>query len=562
MRFTVLLLAALILASMGVAATADTGFTAWVADPLVKVTRNMPATSTRAVQIEAVANEYESGQIVVSSGVDIKKMTARISSFDGPAGPKPQGKLNIVGYVPIKHGTGGAPEEYIVARPPVELPDVLFDNKPVSVEKGNNQPVWVTVYVPKGTVPGKYTASVVINCDNEMASVPVNVTVHGFELPDKRTLHVTNWFTAKHIADAHKVELWSEPYWKWLEVWARAMADHRQDTIITPAPQLVKGLDDGNGNLTFDFSDFDRWVDIFDRSGAGGIIEGAHMCTRMGWDATELHALYVNTKMPDGSWRKWVDHAASGEEHVKVMSQYLPALQKHLEEKGWLQRYVHHIADEPTETNAKAYVEVAKMIRKYAPKLRIIDACMCESIVGAIDVWVPVTSALDAKMEFYKGRKQLGEEVWFYTCQAPKGKYMNRFIDYHTLSTRLLHWLNYKYDVTGYLHWGLTTWRGDPFTNMEPAWRENAYLPPGDDHLVYPGPLGPLSSIRWEAMRDGIEDYEMLKLLEKRNPKLAAEICNSVVQSFTEYTLDPVVFKKARGRMLDTLETYNGGDNR
>jgi hypothetical protein len=97
---------------------------------------------------------------------------------------------------------------------------------------------------------------------------------------------------------------------------------------------------------------------------------------------------------------------------------------------------------------------------------------------------------------------------------------------------------------------------------MEPAWRENAYLPPGDDHLVYPGPMGPLSSIRWEAMRDGIEDYEMLKLLQKRNPKLASEICNSVVQSFTVYTLDPVVFNKARCRMLNALEIDAGGRNR
>ncbi|MGI6295610.1 MAG: glycoside hydrolase domain-containing protein [Armatimonadota bacterium] len=557
MRLAVLVVSAMIITSMGVTAMGSTGFAAWVADPLVKVTRDMPAASANVVQIDAVANEYASGQIVVSSGADIKNMSARISTFDGPAGPKPQGKLNIVGYAPIKYGTKETPDEFLVAKPPVELPDVLLENNPVAVEKGKNQPVWVTVYVPKGAASGKYTASVVINCDGQMVSVPVQVAVHGFELPDARTLHITNWFSYRHIANVHKVEPWCEPFWKWLEVWARAMADYRQDTVLTPTPQLIRGIDDGKGNLTFDFSNFDRWVELFDRSGVDGIIEGGHMCGRKGgdWSSKDLEAWFINTTMPDGSWRKWEDASAVGEEHKKFLSQYMPALQKHLEEKGWLGRYVQHIADEPTDTNAETYIAVAKLLKQYAPKIPIIDASMCETIAGAIDIWVPQTSGLDQKLDFYQARKQLGEHVWIYTCLSPKGKYMNRFVDYHTLSTRLLHWVNFKYDATGYLHWGLTYWHGDPFKDLEPNWGGDTFLPPGDDHLVYPSSRGPLSSIRWEAMRDGIEDYEMLKLLQKQNPKLASEICDSIVQSFTLYSLDPVAFNAARMRLIKALSS-------
>ena len=557
MRLAVLMLSAIVMVAIGGGVMADDKFSAWVADPLVKVTPDMAPTAVKSVRIDAVSNEYESGQIVVTSGCDVKKMTASISAFTGPAGPKPQGKLNVVGYVPIKHGTKETPDEFLVAKPPAELPDPLLENKAVSLEKGKNQPVWVSVYVPKGATPGQYAASVVINCDDQMMSVPVQVTVHGFELPDARTLHVVNWFSSIHIANTHKVELWSDAFWKWLEVWARAMGDYRQDTVLTPMPQLVRGIDDGKGNLTFDFSRFDRWVELFDRSGVNGIIAGGHMCGRKGgdWSSKELDAWFINTTMPDGSWRKWEDTSAVGDEHKKFLSQYMPALQKHLEEKGWLNRYVQHITDEPTDTNAETYNAVSKILKQYAPKIPIIDASMCETIAGAIDIWVPQTSGLDRKLDFYQGRMQMGEEVWIYTCLSPKGKYMNRFVDYHTLSTRLLHWVNFKYDATGYLHWGLTYWHGDPFKDLEPNWGGDTFLPPGDDHLDYPSPRGPLSSISWEAMRDGIEDYEMLKLLEKQNPKLAAQICDSIVQSFTVYNLDPNAFNAARMTLIKALSS-------
>ena len=55
-------------------------------------------------------------------------------------------------------------------------------------------------------------------------------------------------------------------------------------------------------------------------------------------------------------------------------------------------------------------------------------------------------------------------------------------------------------------------------------------------------------------MRDGIEDYELLKLLEKRNPKLARQICGSIVKSLTDYTLDPAAFRTARGKLVSALE--------
>ncbi len=173
---------------------------------------------------------------------------------------------------------------------------------------------------------------------------------------------------------------------------------------------------------------------------------------------------------------------------------------------------------------------------------------MCNEIAGSIDVWVPLPQHFEGDIKFFQERRKAGDEVWFYTCLTPKGEYMNRFLDYPLIKTRLLHWANFKYGLTGYLHWGFNYWHGDPFKDLQSDW-----LPPGDSHIVYPGKRGPLSSIRLEALRDGVEDFELLKLLEKKDPKAARRICDAVVRSMTDYALDPAAFRKARMKLIKAL---------
>lgn len=544
--------------TMGVCAMgSDLRFQVRAVDPLVKVlqTGTLPeAKSSNAVRIDAVRNEYESGQIVISADEKIDKLTATLGPLTGPDGPKPHLKLNFVGYVPVKRGTVKTPPEHLVAKAPGEFPDPLMEELSASVEAGKNQSIWLTVYVPKDAVPGDYRGSIEITGDGQAQSVPIKVTVHNFTLPDARTLHITNWYSPNNIANAHGVELYSEAYWRWLEVWARFMADHRQDTILIQPIDLIKGRDDGKGNLTFDFSQFDRFVELFEKAGVIGIIEGGHIAGRNGpWETPDFDGFYPAITMPDGSTRKNPQVKVTSEEYKHFLSMFLPALQNHLEEKGWLDHYVQHLTDEPIPENAESYKKAAGYIRQYAPKLKIIDASMCSLITGAIDIWVPQPKEFGEKLSFFQEREKAGDKVWIYTCLDPKEKYMNRFIDYPLLDVRLLHWVNFKYNLPGYLHWGLNYWTGDPFKDLEPNWGGDTYLPPGDSHITYPGKSGPLSSIRFEAMRDGIEDYELLKLLEKKQPKLARQICDSIVRSLTDYTLDPAEFRKARARLVDAL---------
>jgi hypothetical protein len=81
----------------------------------------------------------------------------------------------------------------------------------------------------------------------------------------------------------------------------------------------------------------------------------------------------------------------------------------------------------------------------------------------------------------------------------------------------------------------------------------------GDGFLVYPGKSGPVPSIRWETVRDGVEDYDYLRIfrdlqreLEKTEnatlKKRVEEVANleGVVPDLVTFTREPQVLLQKR----------------
>jgi hypothetical protein len=154
---------------------------------------------------------------------------------------------------------------------------------------------------------------------------------------------------------------------------------------------------------------------------------------------------------------------------------------------------------------------------------------------------VPQLNFLKDDFAFYQDQQKKGKEVWFYTCLGPQGNFANRFIEQPLIKTRILHWINYRYGITGYLHWGLNHWRphhNNPFTMTTDMNYAGNTLPSGDMNIVYPREGRLLSSIRLEAMRDGICDYELLKMLEAKDPEMAKKIAGKIVFNFDHYDLN------------------------
>jgi len=231
---------------------------------------------------------------------------------------------------------------------------------------------------------------------------------------------------------------------------------------------------------------------------------------------------------------------ATGEPKEIPIEQFLPALVKHLEAEGWLEKTVLHIADEPIPVNVESWKAASRRVHAVAPKLRRIDAIHVEGLPGDLEVWVPQLNFFDDYYASLHEAQQRGEcELWFYTAWVPQGKYPNRLMDFALIKPRLLHWINFLYGATGYLHWGLNWWD-----------LKQGTFSPGDEWIVYPGKNGPRGSLRWEAMRDGLEDYEYFKLLAaKRGEARAMELGHELMRTITDYDRDPEKLFRLRRQM-------------
>ena len=108
----------------------------------------------------------------------------------------------------------------------------------------------------------------------------------------------------------------------------------------------------------------------------------------------------------------------------------------------------------------------------------------------------------------------------------------------------MLHWINYAYDLPGYLHWGLNFWT--------PELKDVGFAP-GDNWIVYPGSDGPRSSLRWEAFRDGLEDYELFQMLAARRPEEARQLMAAAVRNATDYETDPARLEAVRRGVVQAL---------
>jgi hypothetical protein len=527
----------------------------WAVDPLIKVFRDsQPGPSADAIA-DVARGEVASLQVVVRCDKPIKGLTTKVGKLalrDGGREYRLKDiRVRFVGYVQVSVPLPNPPADRL-RTPPADFPDPLLEDPAIDVQAGQAQPVWITIPIPEKARPGTYRGELVLTGEVEgtqvTAAAPISVRVWDVRVGKSR-LWVTNWFSVQWAHMAINPEPDSPEYWDLVRRYARSMVEHRQNVVLTQTLNLVRFEPGENGVLSFGFSDFDKWVNVFTNEGAIGRIEGGHFGGRAGdW----YSPFVMRVKMVEDG--KIVEKSMAPTEPAAdaFYAQFLPALVKHLEEKGWLDKYCQHLGDEPIPENAHSYRAMAALVHEYAPQLKIIEACHTKDLVGAIDIWVPQLDFFHRDYGHYQERQKSGEEVWFYTCVYPQGEYANRFIELPLIKTRLLHWIDYRYGATGYLHWGFNWWRSDssPYGDTVP---HNGYLPGGDCWLVYPGKDGLIDSIRYEAMRDGIADYELLCMLAERDAEAAQRLAAKHILAFDKYNCDVDAFRATRRELLDLL---------
>jgi len=512
-------------------------------DPLEKVFTELSYFVDNQDTAAVAKGETATFQFVIKSPYLIRNLKIEAGNLVGGNRPIDATLKAFVGY--IRAGNHANPPSREAVFPLSDYyPDCLMEVASIDVPSMQNQPVWISYAIPRDAESGNYTATLVFSgtADGKPFSIAKQVyaKVYPVVLPEQ-SLWVTNWFTTDGLSKMNggaPVEPYSDRYWELLTALAHTMRDHRQNVYNLWDWSGLCNIQRTGSQYTFDFANFDKMVELFIREGGLKRIEGGHLGGRIGdWDSD--FGVYI----PRDATRPISDESAQN-----YLSQFLPALYNHLKTKGWAGMYVQHIADEPTDRNAPSYILFAEFVKKYMPDIPIIDAVMSPKLANTVNIWVPILDQYHRDYAFYRERQTAGDEIWFYTCTGPQGNYANRFLEQPLAYTRFLHWINYRYGATGYLHWGYNWWHmnktDDAAVNNWPA---------GDSWIVYPAEGKVYSSIRLAAMRDGIADYELLKLLEQKDPDKAKQLAAEVIQDFDRYHSNIRAFRLARLKMLGFL---------
>jgi hypothetical protein len=514
-----------------------------------------------SIEIFGIRNECVSAQCIIKANQDLQKVTVSLSPLKHTALstslPSKALEWNFIGSIPIEENTPKYRKTDLIRAAPARFPDYLAEDSQVSVKKGNYKAVYLTIKIPRNADAGDYKGNVTIQADNAEISLPLHLRVYPLTLPDERHLMVTEWYTTGYFRKFHDIDASdSQRFYEMLGIYAENMAEHRQN-VFRVSLDLIECKQTTDGNLKFDFSRFDKWAETFWKTGRMDLLETGFVARfgEGGWSSNEILLRDFRVQVESTGERITL----AGKE---FLPHFLPALENHLREKGWLEKTVFHIADEPSNHNIMSWRDASEFVHQHAPALRRMDAIETAHCFDRLEIWVPKLDHLATWYDVFKRAQNQGYELWFYTVGIyQKGSYPNKTVDVPLIESRTLHWLNYRFGLKGYLHWGFNHWTDNPF--------EAPGQHRGDGWHVYPKKDGLINSLRWEQMRNGIQDYEYFWMLEDKIKKIKAglgerlsiiepscrsvEIASQVVKTLDVYDKNPYKLYDVKKQIINEL---------
>ena len=293
-------------------------------------------------------------------------------------------------------------------------------------------------------------------------------------------------------------------------------------------------------------------------------------------------------------------------EYEMLMGKSLNKLQSGLKELGMLDKAYVYWGDEPNPPAYPVLYDTHRLLKKYAPGIKTFMTEMSTWRGHATDS-LDISDCTDISCvswdcfenhDIIKNYQVPGKEAWNYLCCGTKYPYFSNFIDHNAIDMRIWLWASYQFGFKGILIWASTAWNSttvSPAGTLQNQWEEpycfssshqmiQRLLACGDGTLFYPHNRKPnedkttaytgypIPCVRLEILRDGIEDFEYLTMLEERIPRMsasdAAKARNLLVlpkEAYQDdsledpeaYTIqDPQILIQRRDQIAALLEKY------
>jgi len=224
--------------------------------------------------------------------------------------------------------------------------------------------------------------------------------------------------------------------------------------------------------------------------------------------------------------------------YQKALGIYLDKLVQHMAQKGIdLNHFALYPIDEPGGhgwSMVNKLVQFGKTVRACNPNIMLYvdgggEKPMFEAMAPVIDIWTPAIFQLAENSPEMKIMRSNGKLLWSYNCAypfsrptGPNLKNINIIAEYRAAAVFAL-----RHNATGIGYWGYNA-------GGENAWERIKF----EYNLVYPGRTNPVTSRRWEAVREGIEDFRIVTALQNELKKSGAAAPSPEVRNRIQHLLE------------------------
>ncbi|MDZ8050450.1 MAG: glycoside hydrolase domain-containing protein [Aulosira sp. ZfuVER01] len=491
----------------------------WVTSGLQRIGKDERPGSSTEIQLYAARGEYEPFQIGIrASNSDLTNVNVSVSDLSGPNN-QIIAKNNITLYrehyvyvsqsSPKQRGSNNQPLgsgwyadgliPFVNPETQANLKGFELDAVPFNLKAGNNQPIWVDVFVPRNASPGKYQGTFTISSNRGVTTGKILLQVWNFQLPLKPSLNSSFAF--------------------WEEKTKSAMVELLKHKIMPSRvdPQDQREL-------------IDKW--------------GLRSLRLPFWSGADLKQCAMKPPPSVDEIRK---SASIHQSDLLLFARYADEIDKcsNLIEpvKQWARNF--HKAGIST-------------VIAMAPKPALYDD---GSGTGrsAVDIWVVLPAMYNAAPKRISEVLQKGDKVWFYNALVQEGYSPKWQIDFQPINYRIPHgFINQSLGLTGVLYWQVDLWTKQPWKDVQTHSDKDDYYP-GEGMLVYPGKQvgvkGVVPSMRLKWVREGVEDYEYIEILKKLGrQKWVLGVTQKVGRDWKNWTRDPNVLESVRRQLGEEIE--------
>ncbi|MDP6522608.1 MAG: DUF6067 family protein [Kiritimatiellia bacterium] len=474
----------------------------------VRYARSAPPGIKEDKDWSAVAwrGERVHGQFAIWTGTGLKDLTLSTTDLKGPSGATIPAANVVPFFVRYTMGEGQL------------IGDILEPAKPIDIETCSTRPIWLSVNVPAAAKSGKYRGTLKV-AEGSGKSVVFNVGIEVMDnvlpSPDKWSFHLDLWQHPWAVARVHKLEPFSEAHWNKLREVLELAANAGQKCLTTtivdrpwghqthdPFGSMIKPTRKADGTWTYDYSLFDKYVEFGLKCGINRQINCYSMVP---WG----NNLYYQDEA-SGEYKK-ITAKPGSKDYDDYWAPLLKDFSAHLKKKGWFEKTT--IAMD--ERHLDDMKNMIALVDRVSPGFKITLAANknLEEISDRIHDYC-FAFKYRPKPELSLERAASGRPTTYYVCCAPRRP--NTFPFSPPAESTWLGWRAAAYRYTGFLRWAFCSYTLDPFKTTDYPRRS---WPTGDCYVIYPGPR---TSIRFERLREGIQDYEKIRLVREALEKKGA----------------------------------------